>query len=130
MSDPITAMFNSIKNGLNARHETVDVPYSKLKENVAKIFVSEGWLANAETMKRMNKQYLRLRLKYSGSKKGVITDIKRVSRPGRRMYNEVSEIGRVRGGFGTIILSTSKGLMTDQQARAAKVGGEVICQIW
>ena len=130
MTDPIADMFNRIRNALNARHETVGIPYSKMKEKIAGILVIEGYVGKYDTLKRMNKSFLRIALKYRQDKKGVITGLKRVSKPGRRIYSDARSIPRVRAGFGTAIISTSRGVMTDEAARSQKLGGEVICHIW
>lgn len=130
MTDPITDMFNRIKNGMNARHESVDIPHSKMKEEIAKILVSEGYLAKCDVLKRMDKSFLRVFLKYAENKKGIIQELKRVSKPGRRIYSGARSLPRVQAGFGTAIISTSAGVMTDEEARTQKLGGEVICYVW
>lgn len=130
MFDPIADMLSRIKNSLNARQDRVDIPHSKIKAGLAQILVAEGYVEKSEILKRMSKQYIRLTLKYKKNKRGLIVDVKRVSRPGRRIYRDSGAIPRVQGGFGTAILSTSKGLMTDEQARGSKIGGEVLCYIW
>lgn len=130
MTDPITDMFNRIRNALNARHETVGIPYSKMKEKIARILVMEGYVGKYDTLKRMNKSFLRIALKYGQDKKGVISGLKRVSKPGRRIYSDARSVPRVRAGFGTAIISTSQGVMTDEAARSQKLGGEVICYVW
>lgn len=130
MSDPIADMFCRIKNAAAARIETVDIPHSKIKEEIAKILVSEGYVGKFDILKRMDKKFVRLWLKYTQNKKGVISGLKRVSRPGRRIYRDARSLPRVQGGFGTAIISTSKGVMTDEAARAQKLGGEVICYVW
>jgi small subunit ribosomal protein S8 len=105
------------------------LPFSKMKEEVAKILLGEGYLSKVDVFSRGNKKYLRLGLKYAG-KKSVIEDLKRVSKPGRRIYVNAQSLPRVQAGFGTAIISTSKGLLTDEQARQQKLGGEVICYVW
>jgi len=130
MTDPITDMFNRIKNALNARHEAVDVPHSKIKEEIAKVLAAEGYIAKFDILKRMEKRYIRITLKFNQEKKGIITGLKRVSKPGRRFYSDARSVPRVRAGFGTAIISTSQGVMTDEAARSQKLGGEVICYVW
>ena len=130
MTDPITDMFNRIKNAQNARHDNVDVPHSKIKEEIARIMMGEGYIEKYTTLKRMGKGVLRLSLKYGGDKRGIIKTIKRVSRPGKRIYADAGSLPRVQAGFGTAVISTSRGVMTDEAARAGKLGGEVVCHIW
>ena len=129
MTDPISDMLLRIRNAQGAKMETVDVPHSRLKEALAKIMQAEGYIYKLETLSRKRK-VLRLSLKYKGKKIAVISGLKRVSTPGRRIYKGAAELRPVQAGFGTLIISTSKGLMTDADARAAKLGGELICQIW
>lgn len=128
MHDPIADFLTRIKNAQHARLETVEAPYSKLKEAVAKILVREGYIAKYEILGD-KKKVLRLTLKYHG-KQGVIEGIKRVSKPGCREYVSANKIPRVLGGLGVAILTTSKGILTDREARRMNVGGEVICYIW
>lgn len=130
MTDPIADMFSRIKNALNTTAETVDMPHSKIKEEIAKVLVGEGYFAKLDVLKRMNKKFLRLKLKYAGNKKSVIVGLRRVSRPGRRIYADARSLPRVQAGFGTAIISTSRGVMTDEVARSKKIGGEVICYVW
>lgn len=130
MNDPIADMLSRIKNGLNARLETIDIPHSKIKEEIIKILVDEGYVAKFDPMQRMGKKFLRISLKYKPDKSGVIMGIRRISKSGRRIYVDVSRLPRVQAGFGTAIISTSKGILTDGEARAKKIGGEVLCYIW
>ena len=130
MTDPIADMLSRIKNALNVRAENVDMPHSKMKESIANLLLSEGYIARGEKMSKMNKGFIRLVLKYGPDKKGVIRGMQRVSRPGRRIYQESRSLPRVQAGFGTALISTSKGVMTDNQARSSKLGGEVLCYIW
>lgn len=130
MTDPIADMFSRIKNGLNAKFEAVDVPHSNIKEKIAQIFKAEGYLANAETLTKMGRKFIRLRLKYDSAKQSVIEKIKRVSSPGNRVYCDVKSIPKIQGGFGLVVLSTSKGVMTGAAAASQKLGGEVLCYIW
>ena len=130
MNDPITDLLNRINNAQNVRAETVDVPHSRIKEEIAKILAAEGYLAKWDGLKRMDKKFLRLTLKYGQNKKGIINGLKRISKPGKRVYADSSSLPKVQGGFGTSIISTSKGVMTDEAARGQKLGGEVLCHIW
>ncbi|MBI5078627.1 30S ribosomal protein S8 [Candidatus Saganbacteria bacterium] len=128
--DPIADLLVRIKSALNARQDTVDIPYSKNKEKIVRIFSGEGYIGPCEVLSRMGRNYLRLGLKYTKDKKAVIAGMKRVSKPGRRIYVGASSLPRVQSGFGTAVISTSKGLMTYEEAREKKIGGEVICYIW
>ena len=130
MTDPIADLLSRISTAQNARLETLDIPYSKIKEQLVKIMAEEGYVSKYETMKRMNKMFIRVALKYGQNKKGIISGLKRVSRPGRRVYADSRSLPRVHAGFGTAVITTSKGLMTEETARAKKLGGEVMCYIW
>jgi|WetSurMetagenome_2_1015567.scaffolds.fasta_scaffold1516660_1 small subunit ribosomal protein S8 len=130
MTDPIADLLVRLTNAQGVRAETVDIPHSKLKEEIIKLLTAEGYLAKYEGLKRMEKKFIRLTLKYNQAKKGIINGLRRVSKPGRRIYVGRGSLPRVQSGFGTAIISTSKGLMTDAAARAAKLGGEVLCNIW
>ncbi len=128
--DPIADMLTRIRNGLRAKFETVDVPHSKIKSELARVFLDEGFITKCEVLERGTKKILRITLKYGKNKLPVISALKRISKLGRRVYVKGKEIRRIQAGFGTSILSTSKGIMTDTQARRLKVGGEVLCQVW
>lgn len=128
--DSIADMLAGIKNALKVRMETVDIPHSRMKEGLVKILLSEGYIGKYDVLSRMNKKYLRLALKYSQDKRSIITDLKRVSRPGRKIYVNKEKVPRVQAGFGTAVLSTSKGLMTDGEARKNKIGGEMLFYVW
>jgi small subunit ribosomal protein S8 len=135
VSDPIADMLTRIRNANMARHTTVAIPGSKLKTAIAKILKEEGFIAGYEVVdgKQPDHKILRLRLKYVGERRerqAVITDLERVSRPGRRVYAGKQDIPWVLSGMGIAILSTPKGVMTGQRARQLGVGGEVICKIW
>jgi small subunit ribosomal protein S8 len=130
MTDPITDMLNRINNALNARHESVDIPHSRIKEEIARLMVAEGYIDKFDTLKRMNKGYIRIVLKFGKDKKGIISGMRRVSKSGRRVYADSQSLPRVQAGFGTAIISTSRGVMTDEVARSQKLGGEVLCYIW
>jgi small subunit ribosomal protein S8 len=128
MTDPIGDLLTRIRNGYLASHSEVEVPYSKIKNQLAEIFVSQGYLEKAKSAGGKKKKLV-LVLKYLG-KKPAVTKIKRISKPGRRIYLKAKEIRPVLSGLGTIILTTPAGLMTGQEARKKKLGGEVICCIW
>jgi len=128
MSDPISDMLTRIRNGGRALKPVVEVPHSRIKESVAKILQSQGYVADVAVEVDGHKK-IKIRLKYNG-KKNVIEGLKRISSPGLRKYVGSTEIPRVRGGLGIAIVSTSEGLMTDVQARKKNIGGELLCYIW
>jgi small subunit ribosomal protein S8 len=129
-ADPIADMLTRVRNALSARHAKVDVPASRLKTELARIFKEEGYILNYKLTEEGAKKYIRLYLKYTPQNTSVITQIQRVSRPGCRVYAASKEIPRVLGGLGINILTTPKGIMTGAAARKEGVGGEVLCQIW
>jgi small subunit ribosomal protein S8 len=129
MTDPIADMLTRIRNGLSAKHETVDVPASKMKLEIAKILKNEGFIKNYKIVQNNKQGTIKVQLKYDDTVP-VIGDMTRVSKPGRRVYATMDEIPVVKNGQGIAIISTSKGVLTDKGARAAKVGGEVLCTIW
>jgi len=130
MTDPIADMLTRIRNANMANHERVEVPASKIKSEIARILHEEGYIRNYRFIEDNKQGILRLYLKYGENEEKVITNLKRISKPGRRIYVNSKDIPRVRGGLGTAILSTSKGVMTDKQCKEANVGGEVLCYIW
>lgn len=130
MTDPISDMLTRIRNAKMRKHEVVDIPLSKLKVELARILKEEGFIRNYRVVGESVKKNLRVYLKYVDNDEPVISDLQRVSKPGRRVYVGKDEIPSVKGGIGVAVLSTSKGLMTDQKSREAKVGGEVLCYIW
>jgi len=130
MSDPIADMLTRIRNGIMVSYDTVDIPGSKLKVNIAKILKSEGFIKNYKTMADKRQGVIRIFLKYDEKGKSIIGGLQRVSRPSRRVYARNDKIPNVLNGFGTNILSTSKGVMTDRQARKLNVGGEILCAVW
>lgn len=129
LSDPIANMLTLIRNAARAKKEKVDIPHSAMLTAIAGILKQEGYIDNYRMIKDSSQGILRVYLKYI-NKKSVIINLKRVSRPGLRVYAGVREIPRVLRGKGTAILTTSRGLMTDVQAREVKIGGEVLCYIW
>lgn len=134
--DPISNMLTAIRNAVSKKKERVDVPFSNIKASVVKLLKDEGFVANykvidPKTDKSIDKRGLiRITLKYTADERPVITGIKRVSKPSLRIYRPYDAIPKVRGAFGVSILSTSRGLMTDSQAKKEKVGGEILCQVW
>jgi small subunit ribosomal protein S8 len=130
MTDPIADFLTRIRNGLSADHEAVDIPASKFKVELARILREQGYITDFSTQPARVGEVLRVTLKYTEDRKPVISGMERVSRPGRRTYVNAQEIPKVLGGMGTTILSTSNGVMTGHQARAAGVGGEVVAYVW
>ncbi|MCI8632553.1 MAG: 30S ribosomal protein S8 [Lachnospiraceae bacterium] len=131
MSDPIADMLTRIRNGNVAKHDTVDVPSSKEKLAIVEILVKEGYIKKYEVVTDGNFKTIRMTLKYGKDKNDkVITGLKRISKPGLRVYAGKDELPKVLGGLGTAIISTNKGILTDKEARKAGVGGEVIAFVW
>jgi small subunit ribosomal protein S8 len=131
MSDPIADMLTRIRNANTAKHDTVDVPASKIKTAIADILVDEGYIEKYELVDNGNFKDIRVTLKYGATKNDkIITGIKRISKPGLRVYAGKNEIPTVLGGLGIAILSTNQGIITDKQARKLQVGGEVIAFVW
>jgi len=130
MTDPIADMLTRIRNGITSHHERVELPASKLKIEVARILKSEGFIRNFKVNEEKPQPVLRIDLKYSDNGEPVIHGIERISRPGRRVYRNKQEIPRVLGGLGLAIVSTSKGVLSGQDAVKSGVGGEVLCQVW
>jgi small subunit ribosomal protein S8 len=128
-TDPISDMLTRIRNALAAGKQDLVMPYSKFKHSLAKVLHEEGFLSGVNELPGRVKM-LQVNLKYAQTGSPVITGIKRVSTPGQRIYMPVGKIPRTNGGFGITVVSTSKGLLTDKQARKDRVGGEVVCQIW
>lgn len=130
VTDPIGDMLARIRNAMLAKHAYVVMPSSKIKKAIADLLVSEGYVKRSEVIQDGAHQQLRIDLKYDAQRKPLITDLKRVSKPGRRIYKGKDEIPWVLSGVGVAILSTSRGVMTDRQARRQGVGGEVLCYVW
>jgi len=130
MTDPIADMLTRIRNALQARKEEVEIPSSKLKVRIAEILKEEGYIKGFKVIPDNKQGILKVFLKYDEYGEPVISGLKRVSKPGRRIYVSKKQIPRVMGGLGIAILTTSRGLMTDREARKAGVGGEVICYVW
>jgi small subunit ribosomal protein S8 len=129
-TDPIADLLTRIRNAARAKHPRVDLPSSKLKVEVARILKDEGYLSNYKVVEEKGKKTLRVFLRYTPDRRSVITDLRRVSRPGSRRYTGKAGIRPVVGGMGISILSTPRGLMTGQSARKAGVGGELMCEVW
>lgn len=130
MSDPIADMLTRIRNGIMASYDSVDIPGSKLKIDIAKILKSEGYIKNYKIMADQRQGVIRIFLKYDEKGQPIIGGLQRVSKPSRRIYTKSDEIPKVLNGFGTNILSTSRGVMTGGQARKLGVGGEILCDVW
>ncbi|MCS1352569.1 30S ribosomal protein S8 [Mechercharimyces sp. CAU 1602] len=130
MTDPIADMLTRIRNANAVRHESVEIPASNLKREVAEILKREGFIRDAEYIEDSKQGIIRVFLKYDESNERVITGLKRISKPGLRVYTKSDEVPRVLRGLGIAILSTSKGVLTDAEARRAKVGGEVLAYVW
>jgi small subunit ribosomal protein S8 len=130
MTDPVADFLTRIRNGNMVMHQTVEVPGSKMKVGLAKILKEEGYIKDFEYIEDDKQGVIRIYLKYGPNKEKVITGLKRISKPGLRVYVQKEEVPKVLGGLGTAIVSTSKGLMTDKKARKEGLGGEVICYIW
>ena len=131
MSDPIADMLTRIRNANTAKHDTVDVPASKIKIAIADILVREGYIAKYDLIDEGSYKTIRIALKYGADKnEKIITGLKRISKPGLRVYVGKNEIPRVLGGLGTAILSTNQGVITDKEARKLQVGGEVLAFVW
>ena len=130
ISDPIADMLTRVRNAAKAKFNSVDVPGSMLKIELAKILKTEGYIRNYKFLKDGKQGILRIYLKYGAAQSNVIYKINRISKPSRRVYVKCQEIKPVYNGMGIAILSTSKGVMTDKKARQEKVGGEILCQVW
>lgn len=130
MTDPIADMLTRIRNANQALHPTVSMPSSKLKEEVAKILAAEGYIEGYEVTASGVKKTLELKLKYLPDRSRVISGLRRLSNPGRRVYRGADDLPRVQGGLGVVVVSTSQGLLTDSEARRRRLGGEILCEVW
>ena len=130
MSDPIADMLTRMRNALMVKYNRVDIPASGTKVNIAKVLKAEGYIKNFKVIKDPRQGVLRIYLRYDDHAKPVITGLERISKPGRRVYAKAKEMPRVLNGLGINVVSTSRGLMTDRQARVENLGGEVMCSIW
>lgn len=129
-SDPIADLLTRIRNGLQARHPSVDVPLSKIKVEIVKILESEGFLQGHEVTSESKFPNLKVHLKYDAKRKPILSHIKRVSKPGLRVYLGATELKPLRSGLATRIVTTSQGVMSDREARRRRIGGEVLCEVW
>ena len=130
MTDPIADMLSRIRNANNARHKSVDIPCSNIKKEIAKILLDEGYIKGYDVVEDDKQGMIKIDLKYSQDGERVISGLKRISKPGLRVYVKCDDVPKVLGGLGIAIISTSKGIITDKMARQEKVGGEVICYVW
>jgi small subunit ribosomal protein S8 len=129
-TDPIADMLTRVRNAVQARHAHVDVPFSKVKLAIAKILGEEGYTSGFDITEVESRKFLRLQLKYDHQRRPVVNGLRRVSRPGLRVYAGMHDIPRIRGGVGTVVISTNRGIMTGQEARRRHLGGELIAEIW
>lgn len=130
ITDPIADMLTRIRNANSAKHESVDVPASNMKKAIAQILLEEGYIKNYQVIEDDKQDVIKITLKYGENKAKVISGLRRISKPGLRVYTSCEKLPRVLNGLGVAIISTSKGIMTDKQARAQKIGGEVLAFIW
>ena len=130
VTDPIGDLLTRIRNGLGARHSEVRIPHSRLKARIAELLANEGYIEDVDVIPDPIQSEIVVKLKYTGNREPVITGIRRVSKPGLRVYASRDKLPRVQGGLGVAVVSTSKGVMTDKEARRHKVGGEVLCEVW
>lgn len=130
MTDPISDMLTRIRNASSAMHDEVLIPASKIKQNIARILLDEGYVEGFEVVQENGHSAIKITLRYSDDRQRAISGIRRISKPGRRVYRGAREIPRVLGGLGIAIVSTSQGVMTDKEARRARVGGEVLAYVW
>src|SRR5512141_378545 len=126
-TDPITDLLNRLRNAMNAGHERVDLPASRVKEDVVRVLADEGYLASYRRVEERGRPLLRIALKYDSEGEPIVNGLERVSRPGRRVYARAAEIPEVLGGLGISVVSTSRGILTGRKAREAKLGGEILC---
>ena len=130
MTDPVADMLTRIRNANTAGHASVEIPASKIKKNIAEILLKEGYIKGYEVIEGEVQDTIKVAMKYGADKAKVITGIKKISKPGMKVYAKKDEVPKVLGGLGIAIISTSNGLITDKEARKLGVGGEVICYVW
>jgi small subunit ribosomal protein S8 len=130
MTDPIADMLTRIRNANQALHPTVSMPSSKLKEEIAKILAAEGYIEGYEVKADGIKRTLEIKMKYQSDRSRVISGVRRLSKPGLRVYRGSEELPRVKGGLGVVVVSTSQGLLSDSEARRRRLGGEILCEVW
>jgi len=129
-SDPVSDLLNRLRNGMTAGHDRVDMPASRLREDLLRVLAEEGYIASYRRVEEKGRPILRVGLKYDPEGEPIVTGLERVSRPGRRVYSGAKEIPEVLDGLGISIVSTSKGIVTGKAAREARLGGEILCNIW
>ena len=129
-NDPITDLLNRLRNAMRAGHDRVDMPASRLKEDLVKVLAEEGYIASYRRVEEKGRPLLRVGLKYDADGEPVVSGLERVSRPGRRVYARAQEIPEVLGGLGTSIVSTSRGIVSGRKARESRLGGEILCNVW
>lgn len=130
MTDPIADMLTRIRNANTAGHETVEIPASNIKKSIAEILLNEGYISKYEVIDDKKQGIIKIEMKYGAGKERVISGIKKISKPGLKVYAKANEVPKVLGGLGIAIISTSKGVISDKEARKLGVGGEVICYVW
>ena len=130
LTDPVADFLTRIRNAMRSRHQKLDVPASKLKAEIARILKEEGYIANFKPTEEAGMKVIRVYLKYNTNNESVIRELKRISRPGCRVYQGKTDIRRVQGGLGISIMTTPRGVMTGRQARREGVGGELLCEVW
>jgi small subunit ribosomal protein S8 len=128
--DPITDLLNRLRNGMRAGHDRVDIPASRVKESLVKVLAEEGYVVSYRRVEEKGRPLLRVGLKYDADGEPIVNGLERVSRPGRRVYAPAKAIPEVLGGLGISIVSTSRGILTGRQAREARLGGEILCNVW
>ncbi len=129
-TDPIADFLTRIRNGYSRQLASVDCPHSAIKEGIARILKAEGLISDFEIVKESRFPAIRVHLRYDAKRKPILRELRRISKPGLRIYKTADELAPVRSGMGTQIVSTSKGLMTDREARKKRMGGEIICEVW
>ncbi len=129
-TDPIADLLTRIRNAITARHETVSIPVSKMKKSIVDILYNEGFIQSYDVVEEDGHNNIKVVLKYDGKSRSAITNLKRISKPGLRVYCGCEDLPRVLGGYGIAIISTSRGVITDKKARELKVGGEVLAYVW
>ena len=130
LTDPVADFLTRIRNAMRSRHQKLDVPASKLKAEIARILKEEGYIANYKPTEEAGRSVIRVYLKYGANNESVMRDLRRISKPGCRVYQGKDDIRRVQGGLGIAILTTPRGVMTGRQARREGVGGELLCEVW
>lgn len=130
LTDPIADMLTRIRNANQALHKTTSMPSSKLKEEVAKLLAAEGYIDGFDVADRGPGKELTIKLKYTADRERVLVGVKRLSSPGRRVYRGAGQLPRSQGGLGTVVVSTSQGLLSDREARKRNLGGELVCEVW